>query len=175
MRWERPVGRWVDKFFSKVTKGASCWLWQGPVHHNGYGVASSNGGIAFELYHKRMAHQISWIIHKGLIPAGVFVLHHCDTPLCVNPQHLYLGDNAKNMRDRGNRGRTARNRGEKHGRSKLTWEQVREIRTLYGSRLGSKAHYRNHPEAPTRIKLASMFKISRSQINYVLDGLGWHE
>lgn len=75
-----------------------CWLWMGSVNYQGYG-----------LYHQnctcRLAHRISWEVHHGTIPAGLFVCHKCDVPLCVNPDHLFLGDYAINNADRDAKGR----------------------------------------------------------------------
>lgn len=51
------------------------------------------------------AHRISWEIHRGNIPKGMYVLHKCDVPGCVNPDHLYLGTQSENMRDAYHRGR----------------------------------------------------------------------
>jgi HNH endonuclease/Helix-turn-helix domain of resolvase len=70
------------------------------------------------------AHRVAWEIHNGYEPVGMLVLHKCDVPLCVNPEHLELGDHAKNMADRASRGRN------RSGRDKLSVEQIRKIRIL---------------------------------------------
>ncbi|MCK5602937.1 HNH endonuclease [Candidatus Pacearchaeota archaeon] len=59
------------------------------------------------------AHRVSWLIHKGSIPDELLILHKCDIPSCVNPNHLFLGTHADNLRDRDVKGRAAS--GNKNG------------------------------------------------------------
>lgn len=97
-----------------------------------------------------MAHQVSWILRNGEIPSGFQVLHTCDVAQCVNPEHLYLGDNGRNVEDRVSRGRGVR--GSRVTQSKLTEEQVRSIKSdprslrvlarEYGVTFGAISHIR---------------------------------
>ena len=83
------------------------------------------------------AHRLSWLLHRGPIADGVFVLHTCDNPTCVNPDHLYLGDHAQNMRDRTERGRAPNNLdnlGPRHP-GRVGPEKVARIRDLWGQGL----------------------------------------
>lgn len=77
-----------------------------------------------------LAHRVSWKIYKG--QTNLFVLHRCDNPKCINPDHLFDGDQKDNMGDCAKKGRAVGNKGlvvgEKHGMHKLTWEMVDEIR-----------------------------------------------
>lgn len=84
-----------ERFWSKVTKTEDCWKWNGAKHPFGYGMLQKQNS-----YEKTTASRISWEIHNGEIPDGLFVLHKCDNPECTNPDHLFLGDNGDNMRDK---------------------------------------------------------------------------
>ena len=78
-----------------------------------------------------LAHRYSYRYHCGPIPNGLLVCHHCDNPSCVNPNHLFLGTHRDNMDDMTKKNRYARHPGEQNGSSKLTDDQVREIRAKH--------------------------------------------
>jgi len=103
---------------------SGCWLWTGmylSMKRMGYG--------CFTMRPARMigerAHRLAWKLLRGPISSEDHVLHRCDNPICVNPDHLFLGDQAANMDDRQQKCR--HNYGETHGMVKLTEEQVRLI------------------------------------------------
>ncbi len=75
-----------------------------------------------------VAHRISWILHGGHIPIGLFVLHKCDIRHCVNPKHLYIGTAKNNTADMMKHGRGNPGRGERHGRAVVNENLVRQIR-----------------------------------------------
>lgn len=81
------------RFFSKVQKSDSCWLWTGHKDPNGY------GRIAMGRGYLEKSHRMSYILHKGQIQKGLVVMHSCDTPSCVNPEHLEAGTYSQNLRD----------------------------------------------------------------------------
>lgn len=97
-----------ERFFEKVNKDGinGCWLWRGGTRGRGklkYGSAWYNGK-------NEGAHRLSWIFHNGYLPSHkgldpVEVCHKCDNPLCVNPDHLFLGTRKDNMQDKINKGR----------------------------------------------------------------------
>lgn len=64
----------------------------------------------FTIATRTWAHRCAWRLWRGPIPEGKLVLHHCDNPRCINPDHLYLGTDADNVRDREARGRGGRRR-----------------------------------------------------------------
>lgn len=108
-----------DAVVNRVLVEGGCWLWQERLDSRGYGMFPR---------HLR-AHRVSYTAFKGPIPAGLHVLHSCDNPRCVNPDHLSVGTPADNMRDKMLRGRArGAHPGEAHAMAKLTEAQVLEIR-----------------------------------------------
>lgn len=100
---------------------SGCWLWSGACNSDGYGTIHIRPRSV-------MAHRYSWALAQGPIPDGLFALHKCDTPACVNPGHLFLGTKGDNARDKVSKGRGHDNSGERHGMAKLTDFQVACIR-----------------------------------------------
>ena len=91
-------------FWARVDKSGECWFWTGNKLQGGAGY----GRMRFQGRHVK-AHRLSLELHLGYqIPSDQMVLHSCDQPSCVNPEHLRLGDHLDNMRDRQERGRWAR-------------------------------------------------------------------
>jgi hypothetical protein len=159
----RFAGPWVERFLSKVDFSGACWLWKASVDSSGYGTAGDKNCFVYLATGETRSSRVAHVLFVGPIPEGKQVLHHCDVRRCVCPEHFYLGDNNQNVQDRNRRGRTARNTGEKHGRSKLTWEQVREIRANYV------------PRRVSRNKLAEKYGVDKSQIDRILSNRGWKE
>ena len=118
----------MTKFMRRVSKPDGedgCWLWMGSRHKR----QNKNYGICWvKALNEQQAHRVSYILFKGPIPNGLQVLHTCDNPPCVNPNHLYAGTPQNNVDDRTNRGRTKPPKGENHGRAKLTEQDVAYIR-----------------------------------------------
>jgi hypothetical protein len=122
----KPHGSAESRFWPKVEKTDGCWLWSGFLNNKGYGSISlggQGGKIVF-------AHRFSYELHKGAIPDGLIVMHSCDNPRCVNPDHLSVGthkDNTRDMLEKG-RARGGSMRGEANPRALLNEDQVRYIR-----------------------------------------------
>ena len=116
----------MERFWNKVNKQAEngCWEWVAGRFSAGYGGFGLDGKMKY-------AHRVSWMFEHGPIPDGLFVLHKCDNPSCVNPAHLFLGTHADNMRDKAEKGRAVGipQPGESHGSAKLTEADVLAIRS----------------------------------------------
>jgi len=114
-----------ERFWLKVTKTDACWLWTAAQDGKGYGV--------FNIGHHRTsrAHRVSWVLRHGPIADEACVLHTCDVPTCVNPDHLFLGTRADNMADCHRKGRVQQ--GARHYMTKLTEADVHAIRAAVGS------------------------------------------
>lgn len=134
-----------QKFWLYVSKKEGCWEWGGYKDKDGYGklrVGKTN----------RSAHRISWELHHGEIPPSLFVLHKCNNPSCVRPDHLYVGDQFDNMRDRTVSGNAPR--GESHPNCKFSSEVVSAVRSAGGT-------YR---------QISRIFGISESQVGNIKRG-----
>jgi len=131
----------AERFWIKVkrTDASECWLWTAYRNVFGYGVFS---GVRGKLV---LAHRFAWTTAHGDIPDGAAILHHCDNPPCVNPSHLFLGDQPANVRDMIEKGRSRRSRGDSHWtrrnpekligarnpNAKLSDKQVAQMRALW--------------------------------------------
>ncbi len=106
------------------------------------------------------AHRVSWELAYGEIPEGLMVCHHCDNPICVRPDHLWLGTAADNNEDAWNKGR---NVFQKKGNpsQKLSEDQVKEIREIHAK--GS----------VTQRALSKRYGISEGQISRIVNGIRW--
>ncbi len=162
------------RFWAKVDKrtAAECWPWTASRNRYGYGtfgVGSSSAGVM----PVAKAHRVSWEIHNGPIPKGMYVCHHCDNPPCCNPAHLFLGtagDNFNDMRSKARgssgpshsasvrRGRIGRPPG---GRFKLTTFHAQVIRFLHES------------TSLNMTETAALFGVTISSVSKILSGKSW--
>lgn len=158
-----------ERFWSKVQKTDGCWLWTATRKPGWYGKFRFNGK-------QENAHRVAYILTYGTIPDGLWVLHRCDNPLCVRPDHLYLGTHQDNVRDRQERGRAACGdnngsrmhperilSGEQCSWAKLTAAEVAAIRQEYA--LGNTTYH----------KLAAKYGVGKSQIGNILQGKVWKD
>lgn len=146
----------IDNFFKYVEKTEKCWIW------NGYRQTQNSGYklLPYGRYSGKMAHRLSWEIHNSKIPKGLNVLHKCDVPYCVNPDHLFLGTQKDNIRDGFAKGRIRRD-GEYSPFAKLNWDLVNKIRFLY--KKGNISYY----------KLSKMFGVNDGHISNIINNKKW--
>jgi hypothetical protein len=132
-------GNIVKRFsaLADIRPGDVCWRWLGKKNPKGYGYFGVGGQGAGT----QLAHRVAYRLFRGRIPKGLWVLHRCDNPSCVNPSHLFLGTAKDNMQDAKAKGRLK----PPPVRRKLTGDQVAEIRasgeypTALGRRYGVSA------------------------------------
>lgn len=139
----------IDRLMERIKiSDLGCWEWQGGLSH-GYGRIGNNN----KTY---STHRVAYEYYKGEIAAGLFVCHHCDNPKCCNPDHLFLGDQDANMKDMANKRRHSH--GQDTPNSKLTSEQVEEIRALVSTGCKQK-------------DVAMVFNISSSNVSKIMTGV----
>jgi len=138
----------------------ACWLWHGGMRgYQGYGAIKIHGKT-------RVASRVAYETYCGSIPKGMFVCHTCDNPSCINPKHLFLATPADNIADctRKNRHnytpRLNLPKGEAHPHSKLTTQQVLEIRQL-------------REQGASYGRLVQMFGISKTNVADIIHRRIW--
>lgn len=137
-------------FYSKPNHATGCIVWTGSTVARGYGNIRIDGTM-------QRTHRVAYKIYIGDIPDGMSVLHRCDNPPCINPNHLFVGTTQDNSDDMLSKGRGVFMRGEQHGCAKLTRKTVRQIkRGTMGQR-----------------KIAAKYGISQTHVGRILRGESW--
>ncbi|MDE2096186.1 MAG: HNH endonuclease [Patescibacteria group bacterium] len=149
------------KHVDQTTNPNGCWIWTASKQPYGYGQI----GVGHPINLTFRAHRVSWIIHHGPIPLGMDVLHDCpggDNPSCVNPEHLWLGNDILNHNDKVKKGR------QPHGESvctcKITVTDMKEIRRIFAECNGRYG---------TQAMLCRQFHLSAAQINRIVHHKRW--
>ena len=146
----------AERFWSKVKKTKSCWLWTASKYGNGYGHIRAGAPVRKHL----LAHRVSWEIHNGPVPAGMCVCHKCDIRDCVNPRHLFLASQQENIIDAARKGRLkshGQHKGELNGSAKLTAVDVAKIRSL----------------SIPQIEIARLFGINQTHVSRIKARQNW--
>ena len=141
-----------DLLANTNTTKNGCQEWQGRRIKN-YGSLSHKGkniGV----------HRIVAFLVYGEPEPGMFALHSCDNPPCINPDHLRWGTHAENVQDTTSRNRRAVKRGERNGRAKLDEAKVKAIRAIYGT-------------GPTTVEIAELYGVSNQIISRIIRGKAW--
>lgn len=143
-----------DRFLRKVERTDGCWWWRAGVFSSGYG--------AFRLERRHMnAHRASYLLFVGPIADDLQVCHRCDNPLCVKPEHLFLGTRTENMRDAVSKGRMSS--GERRPLAKLTLAGAERVRLLASTA----------PPRGWKSRVAREFGVSFRVIQRIVKGDGW--
>lgn len=142
-----------ERFLKHVKATNNCWMWQGARNEFGHGQSYLNGRL-------QGAHRVSYQLFKDDIPRTFQVLHSCDVPECVNPDHLRLGSQKENIADCKIRGREHKGYGENGGQAKLLFEQVKSIRQMLISGI-------------TGVALAEKFGVGTSTVYSIKNGRTW--
>lgn len=135
-----------ERFWPKVMKSDACWIWTAAKNNRGYGFVGVGRKMA-------LAHRVAWQLTHGPIESGLFVLHRCDNPPCVRPDHLFLGtakDNTSDMVSKG-RARGGSSPGESNPSAKLTNDNIASIRRMFAG-------------GASQCSLARTFGVSQSTI-----------
>lgn len=180
-RKSKPI---EQRFWKRVNKAGPimphmttpCWVWTGSTNGKGY------GHIGVGKNKLTLVHRLSYTLHLGAIPEGMFVCHKCDNPQCVRPDHLFIGTVKDNVADMISKGRQVltkgpgwkkgnknyllvdHKKGESHPSSKLTESDVVEVRSRWSNR---------HVTKVTQQQLANEKGVSRSAISEILRGRNW--
>lgn len=145
-------------FWSSVAVGEAdeCWLWQGAMSANGYGSFKTGRKVCDG------AHRVAYTLFNKASPGAMHVCHKCDDPRCVNPNHLFLGTRTDNMQDKIRKGRSRNGdqRGEKNPRSKLSADQVAEVKAKILS-------------GKTNTSIAKDYGVSHHLISKIRRGKAW--
>ncbi len=149
-------GSALSRFWQQVCKTESCWLWTGHTKSRGKGLIWVDGKPVY-------ASRFSYQQFVGEIPKGMYVCHSCDNPVCVNPDHLFVGTQDDNMKDMKLKGRSNHPIGSMNGRAKVTEDDVRFIRKNYKPR---------HPEYGQKA-LALRFGMTTGAIQEILYRNKW--
>ncbi len=141
--------------FNSIEDENGCWIWQGARFSNKYGC------INVGKRRNRLTHRLAYELWNGEVSSDLFVCHHCDQPLCVNPNHLFLGTDQDNMNDKVKKGRGNCGRGENQGSSILTEKEVQQIK------------YFCLVKEMSQRKIARLYKVSPQGINDIIKGINW--
>lgn len=156
--WDESISNVDERRFMQFVfpePNSGCWLWVGGVRRKGYG-GYSDGVKTIP------SHRYSFMFFHGPIPDEKFVCHKCDTPACVNPQHLFLGTNAENLADMHKKKRHWVTSGEKHCRAKLTLNDVVEIKQAL-------------KDGASLVDLGKKYNVTKHTIKNIRNGYNWKQ
>jgi hypothetical protein len=146
----KPTVKDKIRFYQKINHNGpnGCWTWEASKKEDGYGRFKFNGK-------DHRAHRFMYELeHNHKVPKDIHVCHTCDNPSCVNPSHLFLGDNSINMRDMVSKGRNVKNI------RKLTLKDAKEIKEML-------------EKGKTRREISEVFGINKTYVSDIKHGRRW--
>jgi hypothetical protein len=149
-----PRRSWQEAYWLNVAKTDGCWIWTGGRDARGYGRVWTTRAPM------QVAHRLAWFLAYDEDPGPLHVCHRCDNPPCVNPAHLFLGDDATNLSDMADKKRSAW--GSRNHHAKLTADDVREIRRLAAGGV-------------RQAEIAERFSVSRVTVSNIHRRKSWYQ
>lgn len=151
----------LQEILSYTQLEGTCLKWQGGKNQRGYGQLRVDR-------RKTLVTHLVWKLLRGDIPQGLYILHTCDNPPCINIGHLFLGTKWDNQLDAITKGRMNHPKGEEHGNTSLTNENVKVIKILMS------AYPRRAPKGFIQ-KVAKIFNVSTQVIQRIRQGITWKD
>jgi hypothetical protein len=131
-----------------------CWYWTASTNKQGYGL------VGYATGKSRTVHRWMYEYHYKVSPGKLLVCHSCDNPMCVNPDHLFLGTAQDNVDDMMNKNRGNKPKGERNRHAKLSYDQIIEIRSIT-------------PNIFKHREIAKKYGVTRPTISSILRGATW--
>lgn len=157
---EQRVARCYLYLYRSVPNENGCIIWQGSKTPKGYGDITIDK--KWWQVHRYIAfHLLLHTAEERERYKDKHVCHRCDTPPCINPEHLFFCTNLENKRDSLSKGRT-RGAVENNSGAILTWNEVREMRTMYNKGI-------------RKAQLMRKYNMSFSQVDRIIKGVSWVE
>jgi hypothetical protein len=151
-----------SKLSNYTVSGSGCWEYQGQIHPHGYGKLTIYSPDMAPRRSSLKAHRVACALVNGVDPGELLVCHKCDNRRCINPEHLFLGTHADNMADMVSKHRSAPQKGQSNGASKLTETVVRQVVKLI-------------LEGLTNKKISESLPVTHSQVSNIRLGKSWGE
>lgn len=144
----------LDKIWARIDQTSDCWPWTGAVDKNGYGLFRVNGKTA------RIARVFWELLNGRKLLTSEHILHTCDSPGCMRPDHFFVGTHAENMADMAQKGRANKPAGSLNGRARFSEERVKAVR-------------QDAFDGLTLTQLEAKYQAPRGTLQHIVSGRTW--